>query len=742
MADISEFRQNYFHNYKNIGYTLYLSYLHPKDIESSLSDFSLAGNVFACSRDKIDPALLAPEVQGFGEYELIMDDLEYSTYPTVDNYKGASFASAITFTIREPYGMSLLEILSAMHRNDSKSRPNGPSDMNYMLAPYCLTIEYSGYDTDDKGGRMYPFTQFRRQIPVILREVSFNLTASGAVYNVKAIPLAETPQIENTKIEQTISFKGNTVGDMLSAFQAVLNLKEVERWQNFYKDDAEKMPGPFVLHNFLYQDMSSDLLNSKLVVDEVNEKGKTQLALSSRLPMGNAKQTAQDRTKRPIITNNTEVDYTVTANQKTIQQVIIDIITSSAWFYDQYRAKERNGNIGKEQPLIKIPKIFTYVQITSPRDPKTNTFNRAIQYAIVLHDYLNTNTTNYGLYSQEQLDIMKKHKELKTVREYNYLFTGKNIDILDLDMKFNMLFYNSLSDNNNRYGPGSQINSQHRNTTFKQDDTTKSTARAKPSQTSDDVAKYGGLPGNNVKLPPVPRTGIDLDRANFYAQVRNDFERIFDTGSLTDFQTLNMTIVGDPAYINDGLYRWDKFTEMIKDRQGAVAILNDGTIDWTQDVFIKLNVNRPVQGIDGSMQYAVSTLMSRTYRIQRIKHSFRNGKFTQAVTAVFTPPIPLEAATEEEFVETDTGLYVLGSETGAQNPPDAELTELSQGTASASTDYAKQQALTQQLGAAYARAYNDPNVSQLAKDQIKQAYEDAGAKLNSMPRITKAGGGD
>lgn len=319
MTDITQFRQNYFHDFKNIGYTLYLSYLHPDDINSAASEYPLAGNVFACSRDKIDPALLAPEVRGFGQYELLMDDLEYSTYPTVDNYKGASFASAITFIIKEPYGMSLLEILSAMHRNDSKSRPNGPSDMNYMLAPYCLTIEYYGYDTDDKGGQITPFPQFRRQIPVILREVGFNLTASGAAYNVKAIPLAETPQVENTKIEQTVTFKGTTVGDMLTAFQAALNLKEVERWQNFYKDDAEKVPGPFVLHNFLYQEFVADLLNSKLVVDEVNEKGKTQLALSTRFPMGDPREVAKDRTKRPTITNNTEVEYTVTAGQKTVQ---------------------------------------------------------------------------------------------------------------------------------------------------------------------------------------------------------------------------------------------------------------------------------------------------------------------------------------------------------------------------------------------------------------------------------------
>lgn len=665
-------RSNFFHNYKNIGYTLFLSYLHPDEIKKPASNYNLAGNVFACSRDKIDPALVAPEVRAFGEYELLIDDLEFTTYPTVDAWKGAAFASALTFTIKEPYGMSLLEILSAMHRNDSKTRPGGPSEMNYMLAPYCLTIEYFGYDTDN--GQAIPFSQFRRQIPIILREVSFNLTASGAVYSVKAIPLAETPQAENTKIRETINFKGSTVGEMLNAFQAALNRKELEDWQARYKDVTEIPPGPFVLHNFMYQGMPSELMESKLIVDEKNDKGKTQISLSTRLPMGDPNKPAEERNKRQTITNNADVEYTATAGQKTIPAIILEIITASAWFYEQYKAKEgKDGKKEKEQPVVQIPKIFTYVQITHPRDPITNTFNRCVHYAIMMHDYLSTNSANYGNYTKEQLAVMRRHKENKTVRDYNYLFTGKNVDILSLDMKFNMLFYNALIIYDNRYGPGSQYNAQHKNTTVKIDDAIKNQAKAKPDPYADAAAAYGGMPANNPSSYSNDRGGMDADRANFFTKVRADFERIFNTGALADFQKLTMTIVGDPAYLNDGLYRWDKFLELVENKRGPIAILADGTIDWTQDVFIKLNVSRPIKGIDQSLQYVPSPLMSRTYRIYSFKHMFKNGLFTQEITAIFTPPIPndppedpatdpLSGETVEEVIE----------EPVAPEPPPAE----------------------------------------------------------------------
>jgi hypothetical protein len=50
------------------------------------------------------------------------------------------------------------------------------------------------------------------------------------------------------------------------------------------------------------------------------------------------------------------------------------------------------------------------------------------------------------------------------------------------------------------------------------------------------------------------------------------------------------------------------------------------------------------------------------------------------------------------------------------------------------SDYNAQLQLTQQLGAAFARASNDPNTSPLARENIKTSYEAAAAKLATMQR--------
>lgn len=673
MADLTPFKSNYFHNYKNIGYVIKLSYLHPKYINDPASH-TLQGNVFACSQNNLDPAQLAPEVKAYTDYELLISDLTFESMPVTDSKKGPNLVSVINFSVTEPNGMTFLEIIAAMHRNGTSRRPEGPSEMNWVTAPYLLTVEFYGYDTDDgaKKGSTVAFPQFTRRIPVVFTKVDFHVRGSSTRYDIRAIPLSEVSQLENTTIEETVTFRGTTVVEILNNFMAALNQKEKENYEAAYKDDENTSGAErFVTHLFLYQTWAGELLNSKMVIDETSSKGKKQLNLSTKLPMGNPAEFANTK-QRPKVVINEEIEFTV-AKDKTIDQVILQIVTNSNWFYEQFRAKELNGRLQREQPVIKIPKIFTFTDIAEPRDSKTNTFNRINYYAISLHDYLNTNTANFGNNTQEQIDQMKKHKESRVVREYNYLFTGKNIDILDLDLRFNLLFQNSLSIYNNRYGSGSQLNAQHKNTTFKENDSEKNVGRTIPSPESEQTATYGGLPANNLRTPPSPRTGIDLDRANFYAQVRNDLERIFDTQSLVDFQTLNMTIVGDPAYFSDRYYNKDSFFRLISDRNPGTAILEDGTIDWSEDVMIKLNVNRPLTGdlvaSSTNKQYVTSSLLSRTYRVIRVKNVFSNGLFTQEIQAVFTPPIPDRAA-----VAVEKTIYDETSNTNGQTDPgDAQL---------------------------------------------------------------------
>lgn len=673
MADQTQLKSNYFHNFKNIGYVITLSYLHPDVLKGHTGRYNLTGTVIACSQNNIDPALRAPEVEYYTSYELLIQDMEFTTMPVVDNKKGPIHVSTIDFNIVEPNGMTLLEIIASMHRNDvSNPRGYGPSNMNWVTAPYLISIDYYGYDTDDKSGKMVKFPQFSRQIPVMIRNMDFMVRGSATHYSIKAIPLAEIAQVENTGIEETMTFKGTTVVEILNNFMAALNQKETERYDAVYKDDETKTgSNRFVTHAFLYQSWATELLNSKMVVDEATSKGKKQLNLSNKLPMVSPADFVKNNKKRPRIEINDEIEFTVTAKEKTIDQVILQIVTNSSWFYEQFRAKEINGKLQRENPVIKIPKIFTFTEVTDPRDPKTNTFNRVIFYGLSLHDYLNTNTANFGNQTQEQIDAMRTHKELRTIREYNYLFTGKNIDILDLDLKFNMLFQNSLSIYNNRYGPGSQLNAQHKNTTFKEDDTEKSTGRAVPSQQSEDTAIYGGFPANNPRTPPSPRTGIDLDRANFYAQVRNDLERIFDTESITDFISLNMTILGDPAFLSDRFYNLESYLTLMDRKNTGSAILEDGTIDWSEDIFIKLNIGVPrsgklaLQSSEQSQQYKVSPLLSRTYRIIKVRNVYSNGKFTQDIQAVFTPPIPKEAAVEaEQTVESEQANTTIPTDPG------------------------------------------------------------------------------
>ena len=147
----------------------------------------------------------------------------------------------------------------------------------------------------------------------------------------------------------------------------------------------------------------------------------------------------------------------------------------------------------------------------------------------------------------------------------------------------------------------------------------------------------------------VQTCALPIYRSNFYSDVRNEFEKFFNTDELAEFQTLEMTIVGDPCYLVDEIFNdVSKFFELAKNRQNGTVLLSNGLVDWSQDVLIGLKVNRD------SGKRGLSKLMSRLYRVIQIKHVFNNGKFTQDIEAVFVPPVPDKEQKKEEKKEPET----------------------------------------------------------------------------------------
>ena len=120
------------------------------------------------------------------------------------------------------------------------------------------------------------------------------------------------------------------------------------------------------------------------------------------------------------------------------------------------------------------------------------------------------------------------------VKEYDYLFTGKNQDIIELDIKFNHAFYNSMVANTESIGeatPGAN------------------NRLATGVDPGDNVANRSDPLGRNHidHHPPSARDNIGTESKESRKRIKADaFWKSIMQDSAVDMIAVTMSILGDP----------------------------------------------------------------------------------------------------------------------------------------------------------------------------------------------------
>lgn len=169
------------------------------------------------------------EEQIGGKLEYVIDDVEIDGLVVPNSQTRTTNATNITFTVHEPYSMGLfLQTL--------KIAATQAGHTNYLAAPFLLIIDFVGWDDDGNIIEQEEDLPLRRFIPMKLTGVEFNVTASGTIYSVSAIPWNEqalTDQVD--RIKSDISITGNTLVEMLQngpqSLATVINGRMRERAQ-------------------------------------------------------------------------------------------------------------------------------------------------------------------------------------------------------------------------------------------------------------------------------------------------------------------------------------------------------------------------------------------------------------------------------------------------------------------------------------------------------------------------------
>jgi len=216
----------------------------------------------------------------------------------------------------------------------------------------------------------------------------------------------------------------------------------------------------------------------------------------------------------------------------------------------------------------------------------------------------------------------------EAIKEYNYIYTGKNKDILNFEIKFDAAFFSAISgdmgslNKDNKEGASSQAAAGNDPTVAKIRDGNNSTL---PAQGQSKVEKN----------PSVSNTNIGGAQVHTETQIARQFNDAL-MNSPVDLVSIDFSILGDPYYIAD--------SGMGNYSAGSTALSNltkNGSMDYQSgEVDINMNFRTPVDyNEDGTMYFPGGGTkpvgaFSGLYQVLTVRNNFRGGVFTQDLSCI------------------------------------------------------------------------------------------------------------
>jgi hypothetical protein len=521
-----------------------------------------------------------------------------------------------TLTIIEPYGITFIESLltaSALTPGD-----------NFTMHPFLLQIDFFGYD--DNGDLMSQSVQntLRKQCPIQLTKSKIDLTANGTEYTFTFAPYSEKGHDEiRGKIPQVLSVVAGTVNEFFNGPQGL-----AAQLNAFYINDQK------TAQNAVLADQYEFLIDPSIASGTLGNPASRSLGKSDP--------------------NSSNVDISkanFTFSAGTSILTIIDQVFSQSSFLTQTQlnlgpAPQMAGNQTTPVNLIKT-QVAVKLQgarnspdtvVTNTPDIQRNQYPVLITYS--LHQYPNYQGKHPAVGSLPDSRPI-------TVKDYQYMYTGKNTAIIDLKLNFNMSYYTAVLGYTNSVAASQATQLSAASIQLQAEGATKITAP---------VLAAGGVAGlNNVQTVNPPRYGYLVGDRNktigaglvndSSSQTGADVLKSVRDGTNGDMVNIKMTIVGDPTFIkqDDWLYivdptndssiynQWDTMSQADFAAQTGHMRMDVG------EVVVAVTVNTPIDNdtditnmglvypIPGSRQ----STFSGQYRVIQLKNSFEAGSFTQ-----------------------------------------------------------------------------------------------------------------
>lgn len=702
-------RDNPLHDYASYTYSIALYILTKSDI-----------NVLTRSPEEWTPGagrtktcLIASGGKNTGPYvrnehftdDFYFDSLKMTTVIGLNNRSKASNAIEISFTILEPYGVSLLDRII-----------NVAGDIeapNFKAMPYLLEVDFYGYNDTGKATKI---EKQRKRIPIKIIEIKIKVGTKGAEYAVKAVPwnhqaLSQTAATTPINLE----VKASTVGEFFYNNQAdQVAVTATNNAKNSAKSDlqrAEEIKRTQTAETDNQSDAETARLNrqagntSQPVKEsadarKLNDDSITKnrgivnhaFAVSSYCGGVNAwftdlvlrkQRGTKDEIRVEFVTSPPDCPYDIASSKITVPNN--KDLTRSATKEDKpadaaaAAAKDANkvftdasafavsAGTSITQVIDMVMRNSTYItdQVKDPQNATPQSLaekeGRPLWWYKIIpsvevgpYDYaLNkfSSITTYHVVPYRVYD--SKHPNgpsvapQGSVKKYQYSYTGRNRDILDFQIDFDTLFYTAVT-----AGAAKWESAQITKAEQQKDESAKVAAESQPA-----AAELVNRQTQLVSTQP-QTTGGGGTQNGVKPVLAADMQKSQYSNSRGDMLNLKLKIVGDPELIKQDDIYTNPAQGGYADQSRTTGVMSNGSIvmdsgEVLAQVEFKTIVDMdPATGTPRKDQYSKNSVFSGLYRILTVDNLFQSGKFEQTVDMVRVPD-----AINSGSVDSDKGQH-------------------------------------------------------------------------------------
>ena len=632
--------KNILNNYTSYTYKFTLASL-PKKALSDQDFYKNNKNLFIIAKSggkgtsAANTATSSPEyealVQGFnqnspGRFDFYINNVRINTVCGGSIQTNMSIATSIEFDIFEPYSMT--GFLEALH----VSAVSADHD-SYINCPYLLKMEFVGYRDDNDKIEKIPYST--RYFVFRFTQVEIDVNETGTRYRCAGVPTNELAFGNQAgKLMDNVLCVGNTVKDLLASLSLRITQQKRDEMQEVTKDlnsgydtykieiqnDDKNLISEASTVHFLKQNQNFDFITEEDKLSYINSKTNS---LGTYMGIGD--------NGLPIFDPVPSAIAAQFGKNYDIVDIISSIVRDSSYVRRilQTPTPDEEGYIDYFIILVEVKDRSEYNEF----------YHRPFRdYRYIVRPY-KIHYTRIQPLSEVAIDTTVAAAYVQ--KSYDYLYTGKNVDIEKFRLKFNTLYFQAIPPNLGNK-PGYNIKPGGVESETTPDAKLTKIPKSEVQKSVFGIAPVTAVPdrgGSNIDGTP-NATQAQIDP--YYDLAKNMHQGILEN---VDQSTGELEIIGDPYYLVTDTMGNQSLPITQTSSGGMIA--GDGEAPYAyQDLNIVIRFNMPTDinqknGLIYFEEFGETktkvAAYSGVFRVIQVTSTFNDGVFKQILQFVRIP---------------------------------------------------------------------------------------------------------